>query len=126
MYTFINLLQGSKSLYGYCQTERKSPNNAKAPVLLEEPDSCQTSALHHQPENISHETLYSLLLSILPSILHKYRSHSDIGDPKEYKNNKPMTILATTLMALQSQAGFNIPEVQSNFESIIIIIKSIF
>ena len=100
MCKFIELLQGSNSLYGYCQTEGKSLNEAAASTGA---DSIPES------DSMIHETLYSLLLSIFPSILHKFK-RSDIGGPINY-SDKNMTILATTLMALRNHAGYNIPQV---------------
>lgn len=101
MCKLINLLQGSKSLYGYCQTDGKSSDER---VVLDRPGSIQTSPNVH----VIHETLYSLLLSIFPSILHKFKS-SDLNLMKY--DDKNMTILATTLAALHHQAGYNIPQV---------------
>ena len=109
MADFVNILNGSRSLYGYYYTtELKTVNGVKQ--LRKQ----STSALLSSENSITgvHETLYSLLLSLFPAASHKYVLASDIGDIVEYED-KRMTILATTLKALREMAGFHIPKVSN-------------
>ena len=61
-------------------------------------------------DKFSHETLYSLLLSLLPSLDHKYEIGCEIEEIS-FNHDKHLTVLATTLNALRTKAGWNIPQV---------------
>ena len=64
-------------------------------------------------DTLSHETLYSLLLSLLPSLDHKYEVGCEIEEIS-FSHEKHLTILTTTLNALRTKAGWNIPQVLFN------------
>ena len=67
-----------------------------------------------------HETLHSLLLSLLPSLDHEYKSFCEIEE-KICDGDTCLTVLVTTLNALQTKAGWKIPQVLN--EIVIIIIN---
>ena len=111
---FVNLLHRSRSFYGYYTTEVKTVKGVTEMKQLRRQISSKSSILPSSEDSIIdvHETLYSLLLSLFPSVSHKYVVASDIGDIVEYEDRK-MSILATTLKALREMAGFSIPKVSN-------------
>ena len=113
--SFVNLLQKSRSLYGYCTTEVKAVKETSDLRRFRRQASSKASLLsvgeQQSPTTDIHETLYSLLLSLFPSNSHKYTIACDIGEPVEHHDRR-MTILATALKALREKAGFNIPKVR--------------
>ena len=113
MASFINLLHGSRSLYGYYTTEVKTVKCVTKIKQFQRQTSSK-SILPSSEDSITdvYETLYSLLLSLFPSVSHKYVLASDIGDIVEYEDRR-MIILATTLKALREMAGFSIPKVSN-------------
>ena len=79
----------SDSLYGYSViSEKKGDNNV----------------------HFIHETLYSIVLSLLPPVDHGYKkANVKMANVEE----KELQILLTLLNALRDQAGFHIPQVYS-------------
>ena len=102
----INLLGYSRSLYGYTPQLIAADRHDKA--YLDMPSDVSVN-----DDKFSHETLYSLLLSLLPSLDHKYEIGCEIEE-KSFNHDKHLTILATTLNALRTKAGWNIPQVLFN------------
>ena len=107
MVSFVTLLNASRSFYGYCTTndfkDKKSEINS-------------TPNENTVATKRDHETLYSFLLSILPSkecyatgcVIKEEELHSDMFDNAD---RKCLSMLITTLSVLRSKCGWNIPKV---------------
>ena len=100
------MLDGSRSFYGY--TPQRQEFDVTSVDLMSE-----QSTLNNNGDKLSHETLHSLLLSLLPSLDHKYQIGCEIEEIN-INDDKYSTILATTLNAFQTKAGWNIPWVIFN------------
>lgn len=103
---FVCQLNDSKSFYGYCTT----------------PDHKIKVSTHGRAFSttieLNHETLYSLIISILPALTHNYQvmaieegNLNEISDNTDSTHKKCLTILITTLNALRKSGGWNIPKV---------------
>ena len=104
----INLLGCSRSFYGYTPQLQKVIADRHSKAYLDMPSDVSVS-----DDKFSHETLYSLLLSLLPSLDHKYEIGCEIEEIS-FNHDKHLTVLATTLNALRTKAGWNIPQVLFN------------
>ena len=105
----INLLGCSRSFYGYTpQLQEVIAADRHSKAYLDMPSDVSVNN-----DKFNHETLYSLLLSLLPSLDHKYEIGCEIEE-KRFTHDKHRTILTTTLNALQTKAGWNIPQVLFN------------
>ena len=101
----MNLLGCSRSLYGYTpQLQKVIVADRHSKAYLDMPSDVSND------DKFSHETLYSLLLSLLPSLDHKYEIGCEIEEIS-FNHDQHLTVLATTLNALRTKAGWNIPQV---------------
>ena len=100
------MLGYSRSLYGYTPQLIAADRHDKA--YLDMPSDVSVN-----DDKFSHETLYSLLLSLLPSQDYKYEIGCEIEEIS-FNHDKHLTILTTTLNALRTRAGWNIPQVLFN------------
>ena len=104
--SLVNLL-GNSSFYGY------KPQQQERTIRLDKSSIVMTSdqnAINCNDDKLNHETLCSLFLALLPSLTYQYQTTSEI-DVMSFDDDKYLTILSTTLKALQTIAGWNIPEV---------------
>ena len=104
----MNLLGCSRSFYGYIpQLQESIIRHDKTSVAM----TSDQNAINCNVDKLNHETLCSLFLTLLPSSLnHNYQITSEI-DIMSFDNDKYLTILSTTLRALQTKAGWNISQV---------------
>ncbi|XP_019859705.1 PREDICTED: uncharacterized protein LOC109587936, partial [Amphimedon queenslandica] len=105
--TFVDQLNASKSFYGYC-----------APGLQDRKSSDGNSTTEKYENAITtHETLYSLLLSMLPSVQHIYEigcyiptDHFDDDITEENIDKKCLLILTTAIEAMKQYCDWIIPK----------------
>ena len=104
MASLVDQLSASRSFYGYCAPGTQEKKGSDSNLISKTDDTVTT-----------HETLYSLILSLLPSMDHIYEFGCSINS-KDYINVGNIdaccfTILHTVLNALRLQGGWNIPKV---------------
>ena len=101
----MDQLSASKSFYGYC-----------APDTHESKGSDINSVSITEDAVTTHETLYSLLLSLLPSMEHVYKVGCTIDskndDNTDDIHKKCLLILETALNAFRQCGGWIIPKVK--------------
>ena len=101
----MDQLSASKSFYGYC-----------APDTHERKGSDINSVSITEEAVTTHETLYSLLLSLLPSMEHVYKVgctiDSKYDDHMDDVHKKCLLILETALNAFRQYGGWMIPKVK--------------
>ena len=106
MASFVDQLSAARSFYGYC-----------APEAHERKGSDINSVSLFEDAVTTHETLYSLLLSLLPSMEHVY----EVGCTIDSKNDdniddirkKCLLILETALNAFRQYGGWIVPKVKN-------------
>ena len=104
MASFVDQLSASRSFYGYC-----------TPETYERKGSDINSVRLSEDAVTTHETLYSLLLSLLPSMEHVYKVGCTIDskhDDNINDNHKKCLILETALNAFRQYGGWIIPKVK--------------
>ena len=105
--SLVNLLGCSRSFYGYKpQLQESTISLDKVSVAL----TFDQNAINCNDDKLNHETLCSFFLALLPSLTYQYQTTSEI-DVMSFDDDKYSTILSTTLKALQTKAGWNIPQV---------------
>ena len=98
MSSFVNKLESSRCFYGY------------TPAIHDSTNKCTKESV--TSTKCCHETLHSLLLSLLPLLSHKFKIGCDIAEKYISKSdNIRFKILETALNALRSEAGWSIPYV---------------
>ena len=100
-------LNGSRSFYGYAT----SANKEEVAMNMDATESSSTQKDTFSCKN-ENETLYSLLLFLLPTLKHTYEqgcviAKEELSDVEDQR----LKILISTLNALRSKAGWNIPKV---------------
>ena len=100
MSSFVNKLESSRCFYGYTPALHNSTDH----------DRCTKESV--MSTKCCHETLHSLLLSLLPLLSHKFKIGCDISDIYvSNSDNIHFKILETALNTLRSEAQWSIPYV---------------
>ena len=116
---------GSRSFIGYTSHQEcsmpdshsDSYNEMSLDIVLDQKNTLSDKECDYK---FIHETLHSLLLSLLPSLDHEYKSGCEIEE-KICDDDTCLTVLVTTLNTLRTKAGWKIPQVLN--EIVIIIIN---
>ena len=105
----MDQLGASQSFYGYCapDTHERKGSDINSVSITEDAVIAVTT----------HETLYSLLLSLLPSMEHVYKVGCTIDSTYDDNNmddihKKCLLILVTALNAFRQYGGWIIPKVK--------------
>lgn len=104
----MNRFNGARSFYGYASTYLIQENEVSPSIEA----AASVSSTTIPVGNYDHESLCSILLSLLPSLEHRYTPGCDIekGDTEGICDQN-LLILVTALSALRSKGGWNIPKV---------------
>ena len=115
----VKKVGGSRSFIGYTSHRECSMHDIHNEMSLDIFDQNTISDKECDYKFI-HETLHSLLLSLLPSLDHEYKSGCEIEE-NICDDDTCLAVLVTTLNALRTKAGWKIPQVLN--EIVIIIIN---